>query len=86
MDAINGEQDDEKFNQLDNRICGDLSNRLHQLREMALNATIPEDKVTLRIQQLSLSKIMVNIHRKSHFILVTSHCELGQAYLEDKCY
>jgi tetratricopeptide (TPR) repeat protein len=29
---------------------------------------------------------MVNIHRKSNFILVTSYCELGQAYLEDKCY
>lgn len=53
---------------------------------MAANSKNQDDKLMIRIKQLSLSKVMVTIHRKSLFLLVTAHCDLGEAYLEAKCY
>jgi hypothetical protein len=33
-----------------------------------------------------MTKILVFIHRKSQFILVTAHFKIGQAYLDARCY
>ena len=48
-----------------------------------------EDKeviVEQRIKQLSLAKVMVTIHKKSTFLLVTGHSQLGEAYINTQCY
>ena len=45
-----------------------------------------ETMVDQRIKQLSLAKVMVNIHKKSSFLLVTAHSQLGEAYIDLSCY
>ena len=45
-----------------------------------------EELIHVRIQQLALSKVLVNVHKKDLFILVTAYCQLGEAYLNNKYY
>lgn len=45
-----------------------------------------EEVVGQRVKQLSLAKVMVNIHKKSSFMLVTAHSQLGEAYINMQCY
>lgn len=45
-----------------------------------------EEVLDARINCLSLSKVLVNIHKKSIFMLVIAHTELGEAYLALKRY
>lgn len=40
----------------------------------------------MRIQQLALCKVLVNIHKKDLFILVKAYTQLGEAYLNNKYY
>ena len=45
-----------------------------------------DGQVQVRIEQLAISKILVNIHRKDLFILVKAYTQLGEAYLNNKYY
>jgi tetratricopeptide (TPR) repeat protein len=45
-----------------------------------------EAVVEQRIKQLSLAKVMVTIHKKSTFLLVCAHSQLGEAYINNQCY
>jgi tetratricopeptide (TPR) repeat protein len=45
-----------------------------------------EEVVEIRVKQLSLAKVMVNIHKKSSFLLVTAHSQLGEAYINTQCF
>ena len=37
----------------------------------------PEDAIRVRVQQFSLAKILVNVHRKSPFLMVKTTTNLG---------
>ena len=50
------------------------------------SAAVPEDVVSARIQCLSISKVLVTIHKKGVFLLVIAYAQLGEAYLSAKCY
>ena len=61
--------------------------RLHAFEGLAIQSqSVPEDLVDARIQCLSISKVLVTIHKKNIFMLVTAYAQLGQAYLLAKCY
>ncbi len=40
----------------------------------------------MRVQQLALSKLLVNVHKKDLFMLVTAYTRLGEAYLQNKYF
>ena len=40
----------------------------------------------MRIQQLALCKLLVNIHKKDLFILVQAYSKLGEAYLKNRYF
>ena len=42
--------------------------------------------IQIRIEQLALCKLLVNIHKKDLFILVTAYSKLGEAYLKNKYF
>ena len=42
--------------------------------------------IQVRIQQLALCKLLVNIHKKDLFILVTAYTKLGEAYLKNRYF
>ena len=44
------------------------------------------DIIQIRIEQLALCKLLVNIHKKDLFILVTAYAKLGEAYLKNKYF
>ena len=46
----------------------------------------PEGAIQVRIQQLALCKVLVNIHKRDLFILVKAYTNLGEAYLNNKYY
>lgn len=85
------------YQQMDNRICGDLSKysisipnsfsveKNKKLDEFYLSQN-PEGQIQVRIEQLAVCKILVNIHRKDLFILVKPYTQLGEAYLNNKYY
>ena len=54
--------------------------RNKQLDEIALSLDAPA-KIQVRVQQLALCKLLVNVHKKDLFILVTAFTQLGEAYL-----
>jgi len=45
-----------------------------------------EGVIQVRIQQLAICKVLVNIHKKDLFILVRAYTNLGEAYLNFKYY
>jgi hypothetical protein len=59
------------------------THQTNQLEEKirALNEYIQEQTseacIQVRIQQLALSKVLVNIHKRNQFILVKAYCNLG---------
>ena len=80
-------EDQERYNSIDQRICGSLMDRLHAFEGLAIQSqTVPEDLIDARIQCLSISKVLVTIHKKNIFLLVTAYAQLGQAYLLAKCF
>jgi hypothetical protein len=42
--------------------------------------------VAVRIQQLALCKLLVNIHKKDLFMLVQAYAKLGDAYLRNRYF
>ena len=42
--------------------------------------------IQVRIQQLALAKLLVNVHKKDLFILVTAYTKLGEAYLKHRYF
>lgn len=42
--------------------------------------------IHVRIQQLALCKLLVNIHKKDLFILVTAYAKIGEAYLKNRYF
>ncbi len=76
---------------IDDQICGELGKiwilltkcavaRNKQLDEIAMTLDAPA-KIQIRVQQLALCKLLVNVHKKDLFILVTAFTQLGEAYL-----
>lgn len=61
---------------MDFKICGELDERNKALEEFAL-AQEGEGLIQVRIQQLALSKLLVNVHKKDLFLLVTAYTRLG---------
>lgn len=45
-----------------------------------------DGQIQVRIEQLAICKILVNIHRKDLFILVKAYTQLGDAYLNNRYY
>ena len=45
-----------------------------------------EGQMKVRVEQLAICKILVNIHRKDLFILVRAYTQLGEAYLNNSYY
>lgn len=58
--------------------------KLKQLDESAKDKTSGQI-VQIRVQQLGIAKLLCTIHGKPISFLVTAHCKLGEAYLNDKC-
>ena len=89
------------YEQMDLRICGDLSKyyrfdwliisiivsveKNKKLDEMCMSQNL-DGQIQVRIEQLAVCKILVNIHRKDLFILVRAYTQLGEAYLNNKYY
>jgi hypothetical protein len=83
---------------MDQRICGDLSKYFYyllilqfkveknrRLDEFYLSQNL-ENQIKIRVEQLAICKILVNIHRHDLFILVKAYTQLGEAYLNNKYY
>jgi hypothetical protein len=83
------------YEEIDYKICGELGKKSYlnynieeknrALDEFALTQT-PEGAIEVRIQQLALCKVLVNIHKRDLFILVKAYTNLGEAYLNNKYY
>mmetsp|Transcript_27845 Transcript_27845/g.42111 ORF Transcript_27845/g.42111 Transcript_27845/m.42111 type:complete len:208 (-) Transcript_27845:731-1354(-) len=73
------------YEQMDLRICGDLIEKNKKLDEFFLSQN-QDGQMKVRIEQLAICKILVNIHRKDLFILVRAYTQLGEAYLNNKYY
>lgn len=80
-------QDDEQidFEQMDLRICGDLIEKNKKLDEFFMSQNL-DGQIQVRVEQLAVCKILVNIHRKDLFILVKAYTQLGDAYLNNRYY
>ena len=73
------------YEQMDLRICGDLIEKNKKLDEFFMSQNL-DGQIKVRIEQLAVCKILVNIHRKELFILVQAYTQLGEAYLNNKYY
>ena len=80
-ELIGGNEVDE----IDDKICGELEEKNRALNEYVQGQS-PDSVIQVRIQQLAISKVLVNIHKKNLFILVKAYCNLGDAYLDNKYY
>ena len=86
------------YEQMDLRICGDLSK--YQFKFLTFQNSVEKNKkldefflaqslegqIQVRVEQLAVCKILVNIHRKDLFILVRAYTQLGEAYLNNRYY
>ncbi|CAI2369805.1 unnamed protein product [Moneuplotes crassus] len=79
------EQNEITDEEIDSKICGELMDKVEQLNEY-VNDVQGEQIIQVRVQQLALCKVLVNIHKKDMFILVKAYCSLGEAYLSQKYY
>ena len=77
--------DDQDFDVIDYKICGELIERNKALDEFAMSQD-PEGLIQVRVQQLALCKLLVNIHKKDLFILVSAYAKLGDAYLKHRYF
>ena len=82
LGASGGQMD---YEQMDMRICGDLIDKNKKLDEFFMSQNL-DGQIKVRIEQLAVCKILVNIHRKELFILVQAYTQLGEAYLNNKYY
>ena len=64
------------YQQMDYKICGELDERNKALEEVAMTSD-GEQLIQIRIQQLALNKLLVNVHKKDLFLLVTAYTRLG---------
>jgi len=60
------------FEQIDMKICGDLIEKKNKLDEFFMQQNL-DGQIQVRIEQLAVCKILVNIHRKDLFILVRAY-------------
>ena len=81
----NAQRNEPSDEEIDAKICGELLDKVEQLNEY-VNEVEGEQIIQVRVQQLALCKVLVNIHRKDMFILVRAYCSLGEAYLSQKYY
>ncbi|OMJ80011.1 hypothetical protein SteCoe_19834 [Stentor coeruleus] len=71
------------------RICGELEDKNRVLSEYVKDREEIGDKegvIQVRIHQLALCKVLVNVHNRSPFILVQAHTNLGESYLNKEYY
>lgn len=66
------EQNQPTDEEIDEKICGELNDKINQLEEY-INEVQGEQVIQVRVQQLALCKVQVNIHRKNMFILVKAY-------------
>lgn len=84
----NGGEMGDDYEEIDYKICGELGKKtIHGLNffleeknraldEFAMSQT-PEGAIQVRVQQLALCKVLVNIHKRDLFILVKAYTNLG---------
>ena len=77
--------DEGDFDLIDFRICGELLERNKALEEFAMSQDA-EGLIAVRVQQLALCKLLVNIHKKDLFLLVQAYAKIGDAYLKDRYF
>jgi tetratricopeptide (TPR) repeat protein len=70
---------------VDFKICGELLERNKALDEYALSQDV-EGLIAVRVQQLALCKLLVNVHKKDLFMLVSAYAKLGDAYLKNRYF
>ena len=71
------------------RICGELEDKNRVLSEYVKDREELGDKegvIQVRIHQLALCKVLVNVHNRSPFILVQAHTNLGESYLSKEYF
>lgn len=71
------------------RICGELEDKNRVLSEYVKDREEIGDKegvIQVRIHQLALCKVLVNVHNRSPFILVQAHTNLGESYLNKEYF
>ena len=66
------EQNEITDDEIDAKICGELMDKVEQLNEY-VNEVQGEQIIQVRVQQLALCKVLVNIHKKDMFILVKAY-------------
>ena len=74
---------------ISDRICGELEEKNRLLSEYVRDREDAGDKegvIQVRIHQLALCKVLVNVHNRTPFILVQGHTNLGESYLANKYY
>ena len=71
------------------RICAELEEKNRVLNEYVRDREDMGDKegvIQVRIHQLALCKVLVNVHNRNPFMLVQAHTNLGESYLSSKYY
>jgi hypothetical protein len=63
----------------------DAVDKLARCDELFPTQTL-DDQIKIRIEQLAVAKILVNVHRHDLFILVKPYTQLGESYLSNKYY
>ena len=71
--------------EVEDKICGELEDKVNSLNEYVKEVK-GEQVIQVRVQQLALCKVLVNVHKKNIFILVKAYTALGESYLESKFY
>ena len=75
----------QQADEVEDKICGELEDKVNSLNEY-VNEVKGEQVIQVRVQQLALCKVLVNVHKKNIFILVKAYTSLGEAYLASKYY
>lgn len=71
------------------RICGELEEKNRVLSEYVKDREDIGDKegvIQVRIHQMALCKVLVNVHNRSPLNLVQAHTNLGESYLNNEYY
>lgn len=66
----------ESTSESEDKISGKLEEDIASL-EKYVDSQPPEDVIQVRIQQYGLSRLLVNVHKRSAFILVKGTTNLG---------
>lgn len=62
--------------EVEDKICAELEDKVNSLNEYIRDVK-GESSIQVRVQQLALCKVLVNVHKKNIFILVKAYCALG---------